>query len=84
MASDHLHHDLRTQLVFLILASMVTLRYIIWPRTFMVTLDHPLQSLYWGTLPMALATIIDMIVFVCVPVWGYRCAPCRFATGADV
>lgn len=58
--------------VFVVLASMTILRYIIWPRTFMVTLDHPLQSLFWGTLPMGLATIVNMTVFVCVPSFGSR------------
>ncbi len=58
--------------VFMILASMTMLRYIVWPRTFMVTLDHPLQSLFWGTLPMGLATIVNMTVFVCVPSFGSR------------
>jgi hypothetical protein len=33
---------------------------------------HPAQSLFIGTFPMGLATIINMIVFVCVPAWGYR------------
>lgn len=31
---------------------------------------HPAQSLFLGTFPMGLATIINMIVFVCVPAWG--------------
>ncbi len=38
----------------------------------MVTLDHSLQSLFWGTLPMGFATIVNMTVFVCVPIWGDR------------
>ena len=31
---------------------------------------HPAQSLFLGTFPMGLATIVNMIVFVCVPAWG--------------
>jgi hypothetical protein len=31
---------------------------------------HPTQSLFLGTFPMGLATIINMVVFVCVPAWG--------------
>lgn len=35
---------------------------------------HPGQSLFLGTFPMALATIINMTVFVCVPASGDRFA----------
>lgn len=31
---------------------------------------HPKQSLFLGTFPMGLATIVNMVVFVCVPAWG--------------
>jgi hypothetical protein len=31
---------------------------------------HPAQSLFLGTFPMGLATIINMIIFVCAPSWG--------------
>jgi len=33
---------------------------------------HPAQSLFVGTFPMGLATIVNMVVFVCVPAWGRR------------
>lgn len=33
---------------------------------------HPVQSLFLGTFPMGLATIVNMVVFVCVPAWGHR------------
>ncbi len=31
---------------------------------------HPTQSLFLGTFPMGFATIVNMVVFVCVPSWG--------------
>ncbi|KAH8665866.1 voltage-dependent anion channel [Tricladium varicosporioides] len=40
---------------------------------------HPAQSLFLGTFPMGLATIINMIVFVCVPSWGYRAVQLAWA-----
>ncbi|KAJ5778674.1 hypothetical protein N7520_001920 [Penicillium odoratum] len=46
------------------------LRYALYPEIFMVMITHPVQSMFIGTFPMGLATIINMIVFVCVPAWG--------------
>lgn len=46
------------------------LRYSIWPEIWTKMLRHPVQSLFLGTFPMGLATIVNMIVFVCVPIWG--------------
>ncbi|KAJ6104112.1 hypothetical protein N7523_010432 [Penicillium sp. IBT 18751x] len=46
------------------------LRYTLYPEIFPVMIKHPVQSMFIGTFPMGLATIINMIVFVCVPAWG--------------
>ena len=46
------------------------LRYTLFPGLFMVMIRHPVQSLFCGTFPMGLATIVNMVVFVCVPAWG--------------
>ncbi|KAG9237117.1 C4-dicarboxylate transporter/malic acid transport protein-like protein [Amylocarpus encephaloides] len=48
------------------------LRYTLYPQIWGAMMRHPAQSLFLGTFPMGLATIINMIVFVCVPAWGYR------------
>lgn len=53
--------------VFLLVSIM---RYVLYPEIFPVMVKHPTQSLFLGTFPMGLATIINMICFVCVPVWG--------------
>ena len=52
---------------FLLLSIM---RYTIYPNIWFAMIRHPAQSLFLGTFPMGLATIINMIVFVCVPAWG--------------
>ena len=46
------------------------LRYTIYPEIWFAMIRHPAQSLFLGTFPMGLATIVNMTVFVCVPAWG--------------
>ncbi|KAF5027327.1 hypothetical protein F66182_571 [Fusarium sp. NRRL 66182] len=46
-------------------------------RVWSSTLRHPAQAVFLGTIPVGFATIINMIVFVCVPAWGDWAA--RFA-----
>ena len=46
------------------------LRYTLYPEIFAVMITHPIQSMFIGTFPMGLATIINMIVLVCAPAWG--------------
>ncbi|KAF7532695.1 hypothetical protein G7054_g7726 [Neopestalotiopsis clavispora] len=50
------------------------LRYTLFRGMWSAMMRHPVQSLFLGTFPMGLATIINMIVFICVPVWGNRAA----------
>ncbi|KAK6530470.1 Plasma membrane sulfite pump involved in sulfite metabolism [Orbilia ellipsospora] len=45
------------------------LRYIMFPGLWGFMIQHPVQSLFIGTFPMGLCTIINMIVLVCVS-WG--------------
>ncbi|KAJ5345878.1 C4-dicarboxylate transporter/malic acid transport protein [Penicillium brevicompactum] len=58
--------------VFLfVLFSLISLaRYTLFRGLWTAMLNHPTQSLFLGTYPMGLATIINMICFVCVPAWG--------------
>ncbi|OAA68387.1 flavodoxin and radical sam domain containing protein [Niveomyces insectorum RCEF 264] len=44
-------------------------RYTLYPEIWGVMIKHPAQSLFLGCMPMGLATIINMIVFVCAS-WG--------------
>ena len=48
------------------------LRYSLYPQIWNLTIVHPHQSLFLGTFPVGLATIVNMIVFVCVPAWGHN------------
>lgn len=56
--------------LFLIFLAISVLRYVMFRGLFFFMIRHPVQSLFIGTFPMGLATIINMIVFVCVPAWG--------------
>ncbi|KAM5342690.1 hypothetical protein ACJ41O_013656 [Fusarium nematophilum] len=56
--------------LFLLFLSISVLRYSISREAWAATLRNPGQAVYLGTFPMGLATIINMIVFVCVPAWG--------------
>ncbi|KAJ9655631.1 Plasma membrane sulfite pump involved in sulfite metabolism [Neophaeococcomyces mojaviensis] len=58
-------------LLFSTFLTISILRYIMFPGIFTTMLKHPVQSLFLGTFPMGLATLINMIVFVCVPAWGH-------------
>lgn len=57
-------------LLFITFATISTIRYAVYRGIFRAMLRHPVQSLFLGTVPMGLATIVNMVVFVCVPAWG--------------
>lgn len=57
-------------LLFVMFLAITVLRYTLYPKIWMAMIRHPAQSLFIGTFPMGLATIINMIIFVCVPAWG--------------
>ena len=57
-------------LLFVTFLFLSLLRYTLYPKIWRVMIRHPAQSLFLGCFPMGLATIINMICFVCVPVWG--------------
>lgn len=46
------------------------LRYTLYPEIFGAMIVHSVQSMFIGTFPMGLTTIINMFCFVCVPAWG--------------
>jgi tellurite resistance protein TehA-like permease len=56
--------------LFIIGLTISLLRYTLWPAIWSSMLSHPNQSLYIAAVPMSLSTIVNMIVFVCVPAWG--------------
>lgn len=57
-------------LLFIVFLLITALRYLMYPDIFPVMVTHPAQSMFLGTFPMGLATIINMFCFVCVPAWG--------------
>lgn len=57
-------------LLFAVFSVVSLLRYALYPELIRPVLVHPVQSMYLGTFPMGLATIITMVCFVCVPAWG--------------
>lgn len=56
--------------LFLLFTAVSCLRYILYPQLFPAVLRHPHQSLFLATFPVGLATLINMTVLVCVPMWG--------------
>ncbi|KAJ9602017.1 Plasma membrane sulfite pump involved in sulfite metabolism [Cladophialophora chaetospira] len=56
--------------LFTIFLAISILRYTYFRGLFQFMIGHPVQSLFTGTFPMGLATIVNMAVFVCVPAWG--------------
>jgi tellurite resistance protein TehA-like permease len=58
--------------LFIIFFAISTLRYTLYPAIWKAMIRHPAQSMFVGTFPIAFSTIINMVVFVCVPAWGYK------------
>ena len=56
--------------LFVLFLYISLLRYTLYPKIWKAMIRHPAQSLFLGCFPMGLATIINMICFVCVPQWG--------------
>ena len=56
--------------LFVLFLGISVVRYTLYPEIWRVMIRHPAQSLFLGTFPMGLATIVNMVVFVCVPAWG--------------
>ncbi len=57
--------------LFLLFTFISVLRYILYPQIFPAVLRHPHQSLFVAAFPVGLATLINMTVLVCGPVWGH-------------
>lgn len=56
--------------LFVVFLGISIVRYTLYPEIWRVMIRHPTQSLFIGTFPMGLATIVNMVVFACVPAWG--------------
>ena len=58
--------------LFVTFTCISIIRYMMYPEIWGAMVRHPTQSLFLGTFPMGFATIVNMVVFVCVPSWGPR------------
>lgn len=58
--------------LFAVILIISILRYTLYPATWKLMLRHPVQSLFLGTFPMGLATLVNLFVAHCVPLWGGR------------
>ncbi|GAQ10612.1 sulfite efflux pump SSU1 [Aspergillus lentulus] len=56
--------------IFALCSILSVLRYIMYPETLNTIMNVPAQSMFLSTFPMGLATIVNMVCFVCVPAWG--------------
>jgi tellurite resistance protein TehA-like permease len=57
-------------LLFALALLISILRYSLYPEIWFAMIRDPVNSLFLGTMPMGLATLIEMWVAVCVPAWG--------------
>lgn len=58
--------------LFVTFLSLTIARYTIWPHKFKEMLAHPAQSLFVGTFPMAMSTIINECVFELFPIYNNK------------
>ncbi|KAJ9622817.1 Plasma membrane sulfite pump involved in sulfite metabolism [Knufia peltigerae] len=56
--------------LFLLFTLVICVRGILWPKTWTLVTQRPAQRLYIGCIPTAMSTIVNMMVYVCVPAWG--------------
>ena len=57
-------------LLFLLFIALFALKHLFYPQLCRELIRNPKESLFLGAIPPALATIVNMVVFVCVPAWG--------------
>lgn len=58
--------------IFTFFTFITMLRYLIWPHKFWEMLNDPVHSLFIGTFPMGLATLINLTAFMVIPATGTK------------
>ena len=58
-------------LMFFMFSVISIVRLILYPWVFVLCLEHPQQSLFLGTVPMGLATIVNATVLIAVPKYDW-------------
>lgn len=56
--------------LFALGTGLTVLRYLLYPRVWPVMLRDPVDPLFLATCPIGFATLIEMWIFICVPIWG--------------
>ncbi|KAH8432905.1 TDT family transporter [Aspergillus melleus] len=56
--------------LFTLGTGLTVLRYMLYPRVWPVMLRDPVDPLFLATCPIGFATLIEMWIFICVPIWG--------------
>jgi tellurite resistance protein TehA-like permease len=56
--------------LFCIASIVSVIRYIAWPSVWSIMIRDPHHSLFLGALPIGFTTVINMVIYVCVPAWG--------------
>ncbi|EAW09989.1 TDT family transporter [Aspergillus clavatus NRRL 1] len=56
--------------LFATVLAMSLLRYTLYPEIWSVMIQDPTNSLFLATCPMGFATLIELWVLICVPIWG--------------
>lgn len=56
--------------LFLLFLSASLVRYLRWPRIFILMITHDTQAVFLGTFSMGFSTIVNMTAFVCIPAFG--------------
>ena len=65
--------------LFVAALAVSVLRYTLYPEIWAVMIQDPINSLFLATMPMGLATLIEMWVVICVPRWGEWTSTFAFA-----
>ena len=54
---------------FTVMFTLISVRFLSYPDERRATLAHNVQAFFLAAVPMGFATIINMAVYVCVPIW---------------
>ncbi|XHG05696.1 hypothetical protein AWENTII_008911 [Aspergillus wentii] len=57
-------------ILFFAALGLSILRYALYPEIWKVMIQDPTNSLFLATCPMGFATLLEMWIFICVPLWG--------------
>ncbi|KAK2038548.1 putative MFS transporter [Colletotrichum somersetense] len=65
-------------ILFTLFTAITALRYAMYPQIWKAMIVHPAESMFLGCFPMGFATIINMMIFICAPIWGQWVVYCAW------